>query len=288
MSKRAVRSLTAASPRVSDWKIARRLGSASAWKILSSATAALHALHISRGLLVVKPGPCSSQLESGAQTGALGVPQDDVCGGHVLDAEAERLEERDLLPRPPSLGLTREHLADLGQDVRVVHGALRSREEEVARLAQHRLAPVDEEPRAHDRGRVQLAPRGHAGADRVDVRAVRDPGAEDHRLGRRRDRADDVGSFHGLAHRRRRLDGNAVPERGFVREATRAREVAAAHPHAPDRPHQEHRLEVRARLHAGADDREQGGVLARERARRDRRRGRGTDGGDRGRVDDGQ
>src|SRR5918992_311226 len=33
MSKRAVRSFTAASPRVSDSKIARRLGSASAWKI---------------------------------------------------------------------------------------------------------------------------------------------------------------------------------------------------------------------------------------------------------------
>jgi hypothetical protein len=36
MSKRAVRSFTAASPRVSDSKIARRLGSASAWKILFS------------------------------------------------------------------------------------------------------------------------------------------------------------------------------------------------------------------------------------------------------------
>ena len=41
MSKRAVRSFTAASPRVSDSKIARRLGSASAWKILFSAAAAL-------------------------------------------------------------------------------------------------------------------------------------------------------------------------------------------------------------------------------------------------------
>jgi hypothetical protein len=41
MSKRAVRSFTAASPRVSDSKIARRLGSASAWKILSLATATL-------------------------------------------------------------------------------------------------------------------------------------------------------------------------------------------------------------------------------------------------------
>lgn len=37
MLKRAVRSFTAASPRVSDSKIARRLGSASAWKISSSA-----------------------------------------------------------------------------------------------------------------------------------------------------------------------------------------------------------------------------------------------------------
>jgi hypothetical protein len=33
--------LTAASPRVSDTKIARRLGSASAWKILFSAATAL-------------------------------------------------------------------------------------------------------------------------------------------------------------------------------------------------------------------------------------------------------
>src|SRR5262245_14894935 len=41
MAKRAVRSFTATSPRVSDSKIARRLGSASAWKILFSATAAL-------------------------------------------------------------------------------------------------------------------------------------------------------------------------------------------------------------------------------------------------------
>src|SRR5687768_7705320 len=40
MSKRAVRSFTAASPRVSDSKIARRLGSTSAWKILLSAPTA--------------------------------------------------------------------------------------------------------------------------------------------------------------------------------------------------------------------------------------------------------
>src|SRR5262245_7251325 len=44
MSKRAVRSFTAASPRVSSSRIARRLGSASAWKILFSATAALDML----------------------------------------------------------------------------------------------------------------------------------------------------------------------------------------------------------------------------------------------------
>src|SRR5262245_16886021 len=52
MSKREVRSFTAASPRVSDSRIARRLGSASAWKILFSAAVCM-SKHISDGLLIV-------------------------------------------------------------------------------------------------------------------------------------------------------------------------------------------------------------------------------------------
>jgi len=55
MWKREVRSVTAVSPCVRDSKIARRLGSASAWKILFSATAALCvALYISHRLWIVK------------------------------------------------------------------------------------------------------------------------------------------------------------------------------------------------------------------------------------------
>src|SRR5690606_1566033 len=53
-SKRAVRSFTAASPRVSDSKIALRVRSPRAWKILSSAATALMPPSISDYLYVVK------------------------------------------------------------------------------------------------------------------------------------------------------------------------------------------------------------------------------------------
>ena len=68
-----------------------------------------------------------------------------------------------------------EDLAELGADVAVGDRAFAQRGEVVARLVHRRFAAIDEEARRRDRVAVELARRGDAGADGVDVHAVVEP-----------------------------------------------------------------------------------------------------------------
>ena len=210
-------------------------------------------------------------------------------GGDVLDREAERLEERDLVRRRRARGLADEDLAELADDVLVADGALllrRCRKSPASR--ERRLAPVDEEARPRD-GRAVSSSRadGDARADRVDVRAGREPLAADDRLARRGRRADEVGARRP-PRGPRRTASIAIPCRSRLAlgEGPRPLEVWLATRTRRSVPHAQHRLEVRARLDARADEREVPGVLrARRRVARPRDRGR-ADRRDRGRVDD--
>ena len=92
----------------------------------------------SSGITARRPTPTSL---------GLGAAQHVLGGGQILDGEAERLEDRDLLRRPSPLRRADQELADLGADVLRPDRALAQREEEVARLVHRRLAPVDEERR---------------------------------------------------------------------------------------------------------------------------------------------
>ena len=87
-----------------------------------------------------------------------------------------------------------QDLSDLADDVIVADRALPLRDQEIARLGHRRLATIDVEPRPHDRCRVELARSGKAGADGVDVRALGDRSAEQHRLARGGRRADEIGA----------------------------------------------------------------------------------------------
>ena len=91
--------------------------------------------------------------------------QDVLGGGEILDGEAERLEDRQLVVRAPARRRADQHLADLGADVLRADRALALREQEVAGLVDGRLAPVDEERRVAHRRRVELARRRDARAD---------------------------------------------------------------------------------------------------------------------------
>ena len=130
-------------------------------------------------------------------------------------------------------------------------------EQQVARLVQRRLAPVDEEAARDHRLGVELADGRHARSDGVHVRARREPLAPEDRLVRARARAHDV---RALEHR---LGCAAVP--------------AAPRPDLDVAEHGAHRLGVGARLHAGAEDRDRARVRPCERPR--------GDSGDRGRAD---
>ena len=69
--------------------------------------------------------------------------------------------------------------------------------QDVAGLAEGAGAGVDEDAGAAHHLVVGLAHVGPVGADAIDVRAGREPGAADQRLGGERGRGDDVGLAHG-------------------------------------------------------------------------------------------
>ena len=155
-------------------------------------------------------------------------------------------------------------------------------------LGERGLAPVDEEARAQHGGVSSSRAVGHARADGVDVRAGREPLAE-----RATGSRDDVtvqtmsAPVDGLRDRRR-TGSIAMPWRLRLAlgERLRALERLARDADAAELADGEHRLEVRARLDARADEREVAGVLAGEQPRREAAHGGRADRGDRRRVDD--
>ena len=134
----------------------------------------------------------------------------------------------------------------------------------VARLVLGRLAPVDEERGGRERLGIELCHLRRPPADCVDVRALFQPAKlED---GRRRVRGghDDVRVLHGLLRRAGRLHAELLRQR-LSMPGRRAVEDGLAE--VVDRAH---RVEVRTRLHARAEDRELAGVLPGEETCRDR------------------
>ena len=205
---------------------------------------------------------------------------DELGGREVLDRDPERLEDRQLVLVLASGVHAGEHLAELGLDVIGADRALLRGEDVVARLVQARLAAVGEERGVGDRLGVELARRREARADGVDVRAAREPALLDDRLDRGRRRADHLGAEErGVDRRRdRRAD--------LARELLRLLEVARPDPDLRVVEHRAHRVDVAARLRAGAEDRDPLRVRARERSRRDGGHRRRTDLRDRRRVHD--
>ena len=187
---------------------------------------------------------------------------DQLGGGEVLDGEPERLEHGQLVvvraagvrcrpaPRRARRGCAPRRAP---------------REQQVAGLVQRRLAPVDEERSRRPPCRVSSS-RAVGTLEPTAFTCV--PGGEpvalDDRLARARAGADDV----GLAQR---LLGRAAVA------AAPGADLGVGHDGA-------HRLDVRARLDAGAEDRDDARVRPRERSRRDGRDGRRADLGDRRRV----
>src|SRR6476661_3870574 len=146
---------------------------------------------IAGGSIVRVAAPSEFQEPSGPRGTGLLVDVPGRCD--VLDGDAERLEERHLVGRPPAPGAAGQDLADLADDVSVGDRAFFLRDQEVSGFVERGLAAVDVEARPDDRGRVELARVRHARADRVDVRAGEDPVPEENRLAGGRRRADDVG-----------------------------------------------------------------------------------------------
>src|SRR5262245_26829533 len=92
-------------------------------------------------------------------------------GGEVLDGDAERFVDGDVLTRDASGDRAQKDLADLTEQVRVADGPLRPGQQEIARFLLARLAAIGEEPRALDRLRIELAMAGEAGAHGIHVGA---------------------------------------------------------------------------------------------------------------------
>src|SRR5262245_33212001 len=100
-----------------------------------------------------------------------GLLPDMVGRRQVLDRDPEGLEESDLAGRPSAGQCPRQDLPQLPEEVVVTAGALAPGDQEVSRLIEGRLTPVDEEPGADDGPRIQLARSRETRTDGVDVRA---------------------------------------------------------------------------------------------------------------------
>ena len=130
------------------------------------------------------------------------------------------------------------------------------RDHEVARFGERAGARVDEHAARRDQRRVHLALIRAARADGADVRAVVHRRARQHRLARRGDERDHVGAVGGVV---RRIGTASTRSRAATAPAPSASAAACAGVPPPDadlveRPHAQHRLDVAARLHAGAED----------------------------------
>ena len=116
----------------------------------------------------------------------------------------------------------------------------------------------------------------------------RDPFAEQDRLRGGGHRADQVGPVDRLLDRGRHLHGQASPLALLLGESERALRPPAPDPHAPQSPHRPHGVQMGARLHARAEDRQVPRAPLRQHPGRHRaRRGR-ADAGDRRGVEERQ
>ena len=191
---------------------------------------------------------------------------DELGRGEILDGDPERLEHRQLVLVLAAGVHPGEHLAELGLDVVGADRAFGRGEDVVAGLVQARLAPIGEERGVRDRLGVELARRREARADRVHVRAAREPALLDDRLDGRGRRAHDLGAEE------RGVDGRGDGRADLARELLGRFEPARPDPDLRIVEHGAHRVDVAARLRARAEDRDALCVRSRERARRDRRR----------------
>ena len=191
---------------------------------------------------------------------------DELGGGEVLDREAERLEDRQLVVRACGRGARRS--APRRARPRMCSGPIAPsapRQQVVAGLVQRRLAPVDEERWRRPSSRCRA--RASSGCS-----------------SRRRSR--------GRPARASRAAGSARARWCSVQTTSAPSSVSSGVPPSPPRPRAQlragkdgaHRLDVRARLDAGAEDRDDRASRRGRAPRRDGRDRRGADLGDRRRV----
>ena len=128
----------------------------------------------------------------------------EVCGGHVFDGHAERLEDRDRRPAPAGRRLSRRQLAQFAGECDPRRKRPHPSATADRRPLRARRRGVDEYARPRDERGVHLALVGAAGADGGDVRAVCHPRALQYGLARRRRHDNEIGAADGVLGRRDR------------------------------------------------------------------------------------
>ena len=178
---------------------------------------------------------------------------------------------------------TAHDLGEVGDHVFRAERALADRDRQLSGFGERRFPRLDDDPCAQHRGGVQLPRRGPIAADGVHVRPGGEPIAFEERLVAGRARADHVGVRHIVDVADVRAD---APVTGLVDERPRSLEGPRDDGDVPDGANRKHRLEMRARLHAGAEDHESLGVGVGQVARRQAGHRCGAERGERGAVED--
>ncbi len=252
-------------------------GASSTWSRTSGVRIAVPASR-SRAASMSASGIRKSNLDAHASLSRA--PENEFRRREVLDRDAERLEDGQLVLVLAAWVRPEQHLAELGLDVVRAEGAFRRGDEVVAGLVQGGLAPIDERASVRHRLRVELARRPDAGTDCVHVCAAGEPALLDDRLLRRRRRAHDLCTEERRVDRRRDRGADLAGELFGCLEPPRPDPDLGIVEHGP------HRVDVASRLRSRSQDRDALRVRPRERAGRDCRDGRRADLGDRRRIHD--
>ena len=150
------------------------------------------------------PPPRSGEIKIALPTPAASALIDQLAEGHVLERDAERLEQRQVGRRVAALGLAGHQVAELAH---VRPGELAGRDQ-IAELAGFHLRLLHVIGRLHGGAQhrvvIDLAAVARIGAGRVDMRALGEPIGAEHRLGRFGDGDDDVRIAHAGFRRRHR------------------------------------------------------------------------------------